>query len=61
MSEATTRSATTSPDLLTSLDPLLREWLVSPEAPTPESRRAAKACWFVLETQLVKWIDDNTA
>ena len=27
MSEATTRSATTSPDLLKSLDPLLREWL----------------------------------
>ncbi|MFI1353493.1 maltokinase [Streptomyces sp. NPDC020898] len=27
MSEAVTRSATTSPDLLTSLDPLLREWL----------------------------------
>ncbi|WP_105970821.1 maltokinase N-terminal cap-like domain-containing protein [Streptomyces geranii] len=27
MSEAATRSATTSPDLLTSLDPLLREWL----------------------------------
>ncbi|MGW3653852.1 maltokinase N-terminal cap-like domain-containing protein [Streptomyces sp. NPDC000878] len=27
MSEAATRSATTSPDLLASLDPLLREWL----------------------------------
>ncbi|GAA3859454.1 phosphotransferase [Streptomyces lacrimifluminis] len=27
MSEAITRSATTSPDLLTSLEPLLREWL----------------------------------
>ncbi|NEA63854.1 phosphotransferase [Streptomyces sp. SID12488] len=27
MSEAITRSATTGPDLLTSLDPLLREWL----------------------------------
>jgi len=41
--------------------PLLREWLAGPECPTPESRRTAKACWFVIETNLVKWIDDNSA
>jgi hypothetical protein len=41
--------------------PLLREWLLGPDVPTAESRRAAKACWFVIENQLVKWIDDTAA
>ena len=41
--------------------PLLKEWLTGPEAPDPESRRAAKACWYVIENHLVKWIDDQTA
>lgn len=41
--------------------PLLREWLGGPDCPNSENaRRTAKACWFVIETNLVKWIDDNT-
>jgi len=40
--------------------PMLREWLTGPEAPDPEVRRTAKACWYVIETHLVKWIDDQT-
>lgn len=40
--------------------PLMREWLTGADCPTPESRRTAKACWFVIETNLVKWIDDTT-
>jgi len=40
--------------------PLLREWLTGDGCPNGEQRRTAKACWFVIETGLVKWIDDNT-
>jgi hypothetical protein len=40
--------------------PLLREWLTGPDLPTSDVRRMAKACWYVVETGLVKWIDDET-
>ena len=40
--------------------PLLREWLAGPDAPLPDVRRTAKACWYVIESHLVKWIDDQT-
>jgi len=39
--------------------PLLREWLSGAELPTGNVRRMAKACWYVVETDLVKWIDDE--
>jgi hypothetical protein len=39
--------------------PLLREWLTSEDLPTSEVRRMAKACWYVSETGLVNWIDEE--
>ena len=40
--------------------PQLREWIMSTEAQQQaDLRRMAKACWFVIDTQLVKWIDDT--
>lgn len=39
--------------------PMFREWITGPDAPPSDIRRLAKACWLVVETNLVKWIDDN--
>jgi hypothetical protein len=39
--------------------PQFKEWILSSEAPTPDVRRMARACWYVVETNLVKWIDEN--
>jgi len=39
--------------------PLLREWLTSEDLPTDDVRRMAKACWYVGEAGLVKWIDEE--
>jgi hypothetical protein len=36
--------------------PLLREWLTGPDLPRSDVRRMAKACWYVIETDLVEWI-----
>jgi hypothetical protein len=41
--------------------PLLREWLTGPDLPTSDVRRMAKACWYVIESGLVKCIDDQPA
>ena len=40
--------------------PQLREWLTGPEVAGADLRRMAKACWYVIDTHLVKWIDDTT-
>jgi hypothetical protein len=40
--------------------PLLREWLTGPDLPGNDVRRTSKACWYVINTDLVKWIDDET-
>jgi hypothetical protein len=39
--------------------PLLREWLTSENLPASDVRRMAKACWYMIETGLVKWIDEE--
>jgi hypothetical protein len=39
----------------------MREWLMGTDLPGPDVRRMAKACWYVIDTGLVKWIDDQTA
>lgn len=41
--------------------PLLREWLASSDLPGSDVRRMAKACWYAVETGLVKWIEEDEA
>lgn len=39
--------------------PLLREWLSGRDLPDSDARRMARECWYVVETDLVKWIDEE--
>jgi hypothetical protein len=41
--------------------PLLRDWLTGPDLPGSNVRRMAKACWYVIETGLGKWIEEEEA
>jgi hypothetical protein len=39
--------------------PDFREWLNGPELPPPDARRAIRACWFVIDTGVVKWVSED--
>jgi hypothetical protein len=39
--------------------PLLRGWLTGPESPANNVRRMTKSCWYAIDSNLVKWIDDE--
>lgn len=48
--------------LLTESLPNFKEWLISGEdLPSPETRRAIRACWFIVDTGLSKWIAEDPA
>jgi hypothetical protein len=47
--------------ILEQATPLLRDWLTGPDLPGSNVRRIAKACWYVIEIGLVKWIEEEEA
>ncbi|MEO8352494.1 MAG: hypothetical protein ABI680_12230, partial [Chthoniobacteraceae bacterium] len=39
--------------------PELRDWLQGSDLPAPDVRRTIRACWFVVETDAVKWVSED--